>query len=403
MNWRYSGYSTDGAPKRGTVEAASEAAAREELRGKGILVLEIAKDGGATPQAKRRVRGPKGKLADISQFMRHLSVLIGSGTPLTEGVEAMASQTSDEKFRVILNKVQEELESGSPLSEAMAEHPGYFDDVCRAMVSAGETSGKLGDMLDRVSMLMRQKLAMRRAIVGAMIYPCILIAIGFIVVLVMLIMVFPRFEEMFESLETPVPPSTQFFLWLSELLRQWWWAILIGLVPTAVLVRFMLLQPATQRAIDRALLSTPKIGPIVRSIASARMSRMMSLLLQSHLPLLDVLSLCGGSMRSPEYAKLLDDARTAAEAGEPISTVFEKTDLLHGLVRESVRTGERTGNISKMLGNVADFLEEENEATLKALSAIIEPLLLITLGLVVGGIATSMFLPLFDLTASAGG
>ena len=129
---------------------------------------------------------------------------------------------------------------------------------------------------------------------------------------------------------------------------------------------------------------------------------MVSLLLDSHLPLLDVLSLCAGSMRSPEHAALLREAHDAAEVGQPISTVLEDTDLLHGLVREGVRTGERTGRMGMMLGNVADFLEEENEATLKALSAIIEPLLLVTLGLVVGGIATSMFLPLFDLTASAG-
>jgi len=402
MNWCYSGYNTDGSPKGGTIEATSEADARDQLRRKGILVLEIAEDDGR-PKARQRVKGPKGKLADISQFMRHLSVLISSGTPLTEGVEAMATQTSDEKFRAILKKVQAELESGTPLSEAMTSHPGYFDDVCRAMVMAGETSGRLGDMLERISTLMRQKLAMRRAIVGAMIYPTILIGIGIIVVLVMLVMVFPRFEEMFESLETAVPPSTQLFLWLSEMLRQWWWAILIALVPGAMLTRLMLRQPATIVALERSLLSVPKIGDIVRSIASARMSRMISLLLESQVPLLDVLSLCAGSMRSPEYARLLTDARDAAEAGQPISTVFEKNDLVHGLLRESVRTGERSGNIGSMLGNVADFLEEENEATLKSLSAIIEPLLLVTLGLVVGGIAISMFLPLFDLTATAGG
>ncbi len=402
MNWRYSGYNTNGSPKRGTIEAPSEAAARDKLSQQGILVLEIAEHDGRA-SAPKRVKGPKGKLGDISQFMRHLSVLISSGTPLTEGVEAMASQTGDEKFKVILKKVQAELEAGNSLSEAMTAHPGYFDEVCRAMVAAGESSGRLGDMLERVSILMRQKLAMRRAIVGAMIYPAILIGIGIIVVIVMLMMVFPRFEEMFESMDTPIPPSTQLFLWLSELMRQWWWAMLIALVPGAVITRLILLQPATTQLIERTMLGVPKIGEIVRSIASARMSRMISLLLESQLPLLEVLSLCARSMRSPEYAKLLHEARDAAEAGQSISSVFENTTLLHGLVRESVKTGERSGNVGTMLGNVADFLEEENEATLKSLSAIIEPLLLVTLGLVVGGIATSMFLPLFDLTASAGG
>ena len=401
MNWRYSGYDTSGTPKRGTIEAASEAAARDALSKRGVLVLEIAEDS-TRPVARKRVKGPRGKLGDISQFARHLSVLIASGTPLAEGVEAMSNQTRDEKFKAILNKVRAELESGTPLSEAMAAHPGYFDDVCRAMVAAGETSGRLGDMLERMSMLMRQKLAMRRAIVGAMIYPCILIGIGLIVVLVMLVMVFPRFEEMFASLDTPVPPSTQFFLWLSEMLRQWWWAILAGLVPSAFLGRLAVRQPSVARALDRALLTAPKVGEVARSIASARLCRMISLLLASHLPLLDVLRLCASSMRSPEYAQLLTDAHDAAEAGQPISTVFEQSALLHGLVREGVRTGERSGQLGAMLGNVADFLEEENEATLKALSSIIEPLLLVTLGLVVGGIAISMFLPLFDLTASAG-
>ena len=401
MNWRYSGYDTNGNAKRGTIEASSETAARDELSKRGVLVLEIAEDSNR-PMARRRVKGPKGKLADISQFARHLSVLIASGTPLAEGVEAMANQTRDEKFKAVLNTVRGELESGSQLSEAMAAHPGYFDEVCRAMVAAGESSGRLGDMLERVSTLMRQKLAMRRAVVGAMIYPCILIGIGFIVVLVMLVMVFPRFEEMFESLDTPIPPSTQLFLWLSEMLRQWWWAILAAIVPGAVIAKLLSGQPVVVRAMERALLHAPKVGDVARSIASARLSRMISLLLASHLPLLDVLRLCAGSMRSPEYASLLTEAHDAAEAGQSISTVFEHTDLLHGLVREGVRTGEKTGQLGSMLGNVADFLEEENEATLKALSSIIEPLLLVTLGLVVGGIAISMFLPLFDLTASAG-
>lgn len=401
MKWRYVGYETSGTPKRGTIEASDEAAARDKLGQRGIIVLEVAEENGRAPAAKR-VRGPRGKLADISQFMRHLSVLIASGTPLSEGVHAMAGQTRDEKFRAVLNRLQAEIESGTPLSDAMAAHPGYFDDVCRAMVAAGESSGRLGDMLERVSTMMRQKLAMRRAIVGAMIYPCILIGIGFIVVLVMLIMVFPRFEAMFESLDTAIPPSTQLFLWLSTMLRQYWWAWLAAVLPAAVLARFALRHPATLRLIERTLLRTPKLGDIARSIASARLSRMVSLLLESHLPLLDVLSLCAGSMRSPEYAALLRQAHDAAEVGQPISTVLEDTDLLHGLVREGVRTGERTGRMGMMLGNVADFLEEENEATLKALSAIIEPLLLVTLGIVVGGIATSMFLPLFDLTASAG-
>lgn len=402
MKWRYTGYDTKGTPRRGTIEADGEPAAREALRRKGVLALEItpATPGAATP---RRVKGPKGKLGDLSQFMRHLSVLIAAGTPLAEGIEAMASQTRDEKLRRVLSSLRNEIESGTPLSEAMSAHPGYFDEVTRAMVAAGESSGQLGDMLGRVSSLMRQKLAMRRAIVGAMIYPVILISIGLIVVLVMLVMVFPRFEEMFDSLETPVPPSTQLFLWLSEFIRQWWWAMLALCVPGVFVLKVLSSRPFAVRAFERALLHTPKLGEVARSIANARMSRMVSLLLASHLPLLEVLSLCAGSMRSPEYADLLRRAHDAAESGQPISGVLERSDLVHGLVRESVRTGERTGSIGTMLGNVAEFLEEENEATLKALSSIIEPLLLVTLGLVVGGIAISMFLPLFDLTASAGG
>lgn len=401
MNWRYTGYDTKGVPKRGTIDAASEAEARDALRRKGVLVLEISSDKGvhALP---RRVRGPKGNLGDLSQFMRHLSVLIASGTPLAQGIEGMASQTRDEKLRRVLLALRSEIESGTPLSEAMAAHPGYFDEVTRAMVAAGESSGRMGDMLGRVSSLMRQKLAMRRAIVGAMIYPAILIGIGFIVVVVMLVMVFPRFEEMFETLDTPVPPSTRMFLWLSAVLREWWWVLLAFCVPGALVARVLARRPVVVRGVERALLRAPKVGEVARSIANARLSRMVSLLLASHLPLLEVLSLCAGSMRSAEFTDLLRRAHDAAEAGQPISGVFDQSPLVHGLVREGVRTGERTGNIGTMLGNVAEFLEEENEATLKALSSIIEPLLLVTLGLVVGGIAISMFLPLFDLTASAG-
>jgi len=393
----YTGYDAAGAPRSGTVEATDQAEAREKLRARGVLVLEL-HEGGSAP---RRRTGPRGKPADVAQFLRHLAVLVATGTPLAEALASQAEHAAEPRTRAMLDQLRAHVESGSALSEAMGSHTGYFDDVCRAMTAAGESSGSLGPMLERIANLMRDRLRIRRALLGAMIYPALLIGVGVVVVLGMLVLVFPRFEELFASLDTPVPPSTQLFLALSELLRGWWWAIVPGVALGAVAVAVAVRTPSVRRRVERAMLGAPRVGPLLRSFANARLARMLALMLQGQLPLLEALDLSARSLPSVEYRRLVGRARDAAAAGQPLADVFEADPLVHPLVRQGVRTGERTGRLADMMAGVADFLEEENDTTLRSLTSIIEPVLLIALGLVVGSIAVSMFLPLFDLTATA--
>ncbi|HWP40016.1 MAG TPA: type II secretion system F family protein [Tepidisphaeraceae bacterium] len=409
MNFSYTAYDKSGAAASGSLEAATLADAREKLRRQGLYPTEI-RAGHSAAGGDRTIRptgsrppGAGQRLRNLAMFSRQMQVLLSSGTPIVQALGAIERQCEQPAWRAVVAQLRQKVEEGSPLSEAMRHQPAYFDDVCRSLVTAGESSGTLPLMLERLASLTRKQLHLRNTIVGALVYPCVLIGLGLLVLVVMLLFVLPRFAGLFESLDSPLPPTTRMLMWTSHMLWNWWWACGIGLVILAVTMRLWLRSEPGRRALHTLPLNLPKLGRLSRSIMSARMARMLGTLLDSKVPLLDALQLTRQSAVNLHYAELLARAEAAVGRGEPVSAVLGASDLVSACVQEALRNGEASGQVAQPLLQMADFLDEENDVVVRSLTSIIEPAILIALGLIVGFIALSMFLPLFDLVSAAHG
>jgi type II secretory pathway component PulF len=409
MKFAYQAVDGGGKVVSSVIDADDENEAMDALRHKGLFVGELRPATGdalanAAARAKKGKRLSAGRrLKNMAMFTRQLTVLVSSGTPLVQALTALERQTKDVAWREIVSGVRAKVEEGSTLSEAMSDYPQAFDAIARSLISAGESGGGFETMLDRLSVLSRKQLHVRSALVGAMIYPALLIVVAIGVLALMLLFVLPRFAGLFESLDVKLPPMTQFLMACSDFLRSYWWSLPIAGGGAFVAIRSWTQTAAGRKAIDTSILKLPAIGAITRSFSVARIARVLGVLLAGKVPLLEALSLARQTVSNCKYVDLVTRAEEAVTRGSNVSTVFASTDLVSPALCEAIRAGEQSGQMGPLLLNIADFLDEENEVVVKSLTSILEPVILIVLGVLVGFVALSMFLPLFDLTAAAHG
>ena len=402
MKVRYKGYDSGGTLREGAIEAASLADASEQLRVQGVYATEVAQDAGGE-RSSSRGGGVRGKGKSVSGLMRQLSVLVASGTQIADAIAATERELPDGPFKAVVTDVRERVEQGESLSEAFGRHPKVFDAVCQSLVEAGESSGQLEPMLARLADITRQQEHVRGAVRGALVYPVLLVSVSVSVLIGMVLFVIPRFAGMFESLDAPLPATTQALLWLSGVLWSYWWAILLVIIAIAAGAWTWGRSDAGRASIDKVAVSLPVVGPMLRSFATARLARLLGVLLESRVPLLEALELTQRSFVSLGYQRVLQSATDAATKGESISSAFGQSGLVVPSVVEAMRNGERSGEMGPVLTRVAGFLDEDNEVSVRTLTSVIEPVILLALGIVVAGVAISMFLPMFDLVATAPG
>lgn len=366
----------------------------------------------AKPSAKqaKTQRGPRLSLRaryhrqrNLLFVARQMQVLLASGTPVVSVLEGIERQTKDPLWHDALTSVRKSVEEGTNLSAAMAQHPHLFDRVFRSLIEAGETAGQLPQMLERLVKLTQKDIQMRSGIIGAMLYPAILLTVVLVVLCITLTVVVPRFTMLFESLNVPIPPTTQATMFASNVLRGYWWAVLGVLIAGGFGLFAWLRTDHGQQSLHTVAIRMPIVGKLTQSFVTARIVRLLGVLMNSHLPLMQTLELVKASAGNRHYAALIARAEQAVGQGEPVSSAFNNPELITPSVYEAFRSGEASGRIAPSLITVADFLEEENDVIVRSLTKILEPLILIVLGGMVGVLAVSMFLPLFDLTAMAGG
>jgi type IV pilus assembly protein PilC len=402
MKLIYTAFDKTGRQCTDVIEAADATVAGETLRRQGLYVTKLVPRG--TPAAARRRWSSKSKrLKNVAMLARQLHSLVSCGTPLVEAMAAFERQARPGPWQDAMKDLRARVEQGSPLSVAMESHSDFFDPVCRSLIGAGESSGNLTAMLERVAQITRKQLVVRNAVVGAMVYPSVLAVVAVSVLALMLLFVIPRFGELFKSLDATLPPTTQALLTLSELLQNYWWAALIGAAAPVIGLKVWLGSENGHRAVQSTILRLPQIGRIARSFATARLTRVLGMLLDSHVSVLDALSLTRESIGNFRYAELIARAEEAVTQGKNIHVAFADTDLISPGVCEAIRSGEQSGQVGTLLIHIADFLDEDNEVVVKSLTSIIEPVILVVMGLLVGTIAVSMFLPLFDLTSMTKG
>jgi type II secretory pathway component PulF len=405
----YVAFDRAGAQVASALDAASEHEARDALRRQGLFVTEIApiEDAADARAARTAARGwsmPAGRnrrLRQLTSFTRQLHVLVMSGTPLVQALGALERQAGDADWRDVLVGIRTRVEEGAALSAAMQHYPRYFDPVCRSLIAAGESSGKLEPMLDRLAKLTRKQLHVRNSIRGAMIYPCLLTVVAVAVFVVLMTFVLPRFAEMFQTMGAPLPPTTRFVMAMGEAFRAYWWAVLAAVAGAGVGTALWLNTPGGRRAFDGLILRLPVFGAILCNFATARVARLLGVQLEGKVPLLEALALTRQATGNALFADLVERAEQAATKGQAISASFAESRLMPPTITEAMRSGEATGQMATLLVSIADFLDEENDTTVRSLTTIIEPMILIVMGVCVGFVAVSMFLPMFDLTSMA--
>ncbi len=412
MKLAYRAFEKSGREVTDVIDAPSVAEATDRLRHKDLFVADIHPASSAAPGVEKPEpaggsglhlpRSKTSKLKDVAMFTRQLYMLIKSGTPLAEGLRSLERQTRSPAWRGVIADIRSRLEGGLPLSAAMAARPDCFDEVYRNMISAGETSGKLTIVLERLAQLIRKRVHVRRTVQGAMIYPILLTVVSTAVFVVMLLFVVPRFKMLFDSLAVPLPSTTRMLIDLSDGLKAYWPVAIGVLVSAGVGIKLFMSSAAGRRVCDTLVLKLPWVGNLVRSFATARIARLLGVLLDSHLPVLEALQLTRGAVANMHYRELMDLASESVSRGQSISLAFKGSDLVHPSIYEATRSGEQSGQLSPLLLDVADFMDEENEVLLKGVIGIIEPVMLITMGVLVGFVALSIFTPLFDATGLVG-
>ena len=406
MKLTYEAYDTAGRTVSGVLTAGNPIEAKENLRERGLFVTNIAEVAQLPQQGVSKAGGRLGggrRLKNLVFFTRQLYVLLISGTPLAEALSALENQSRDERWCQTVADVSRSVREGMSFSEALQRHPDCFDSVYTNLVRVGEVDGNLNNMLQRLADLTQKRQRIRSSIIGAMVYPALLIMVSIIVLIVLLTAVVPRFVELFESMDVPLPPTTMMLVVLSNLLGSYWWALVAVIVGLPFGIMKLLDTPAGKRFGQAVMLKAPVFGNVVRSLATASMVRLLGTLLTGHVSLVESLKLCREAHGNVFYAELLAKAEQSVTRGEPIYAAFEGSDLVPPSICEAIRNGEKTGQVGPLLLNVAGLLDDENDVVLRSLTSVLEPMILIVLGVVVGFVAVSLFIPLFDLTSMAGG
>ena len=343
----------------------------------------------------------KVKAKDLSIFTRQFSVMIDAGLPLVQCLEILAQQQDNKYFQQILLQVRQDVEEGSTLSAAMARHPRVFDQLYSNMVEAGETGGILDLILQRLSTFIEKIVKLKRDVISALIYPVAVIVLAVVAVAVIMVVVIPQFQNIFLGLLGPgelLPLPTRIVVGISNFLAGWGGlGILVAIIAMAVGISFYYKTPGGHKIIDRLLLKLPIFGKILQKIAVARFSRTLATLLSSGVPILQSLDITARTAGNVIIEEAIISVRSGVERGENFVDPLRATEVFPNMVAQMVGIGEQTGALDAMLGKIADFYEQEVDAAIANLLTLMEPLLIGFLGVTIGSIVISMYLPLFTL------
>jgi type IV pilus assembly protein PilC len=341
---------------------------------------------------------------DLAVFTRQFSVMIDAGLPLVQCLEILAGQQENKIFQKILNSVRASVEGGSTLSAAMKQHEKVFDPLYYNMVEAGEAGGILDTILQRLSTYIEKNVKLQRAVKSAMIYPISVLSIAAGVIILLLWKVVPIFVTLFNGLDADLPLPTRVVIGLSNFVGSiYGLMIAVFCIGAGFALKFWYGTPAGRMAVDRALLNVPVVGMVLRKIAVARFTRTLGTLISSGVPILEGLDITARTSGNAVVEKAISETRKAVEAGRSLVDPLKETNVFPGMVTQMIGVGEQTGAMDAMLQKIADFYEDEVDAAVKDMLTAIEPIMIVVLGVIVGGVVISMYLPLFSLIGKLSG
>jgi len=382
-----------GAVISGERVAASRQALAAILRNENVLPVQIDEK----REAAKTKRVGKVKAKDLALFTKQFSVMLDAGLPLIQCIELLADQQESPAFKKILHQVREDVEAGMTLADAMKRHPKAFSNLFVNMISAGEAGGVLDVILQRLATFIEKEVKLKRSVISAAVYPTIVMVVATVIVFVIMVWVVPVFASLFEGLGAPLPAPTRFVMAVSSYTVTFSIPIIILTILSGVGFKYYYATPQGKLLIDDLILRLPILGIVLKKLAIARFSLTLSTLLTSGIPLLDALEITANTAGNSLLEKILLQVRKEVAEGKTIVDPLKKAKVFPSMVTQIVNVGEQTGELDQMLEKLAAYYEEEADAAIANLMTLIEPVMIVFLGVVIGGIVISMYMPIFSL------
>ena len=388
--FEWEGKDKNGKIVRGEMRAGGEAVVSASLRRQGILVSKV---------KKRRMGGGRSiKQKDIAIFTRQLATMMRAGVPLLQAFDIVARGSANPRLTKLLTDIRTDVETGTSLSSAFRKHPLYFDSLYCNLVEAGEAGGILEALLDRLAIYQEKTMAIKNKIKSALMYPVAVLVVAFVVIAVIMIFVIPAFEEVFKSFGADLPAPTLVVIALSKFFVSYWWAI-FGFLGGGI---YFFLESwkrslKMQKAMDRLMLKVPVFGDLVYKSAVARWTRTLSTMFAAGVPLVEALDSVGGASGNAVFQEATEQIQKDVSTGASLTTSMSTTGIFPTMVLQMCAIGEESGSLDGMLGKAAEFFEDEVDEAVKGLSSLMEPFIIVILGVLIGGIVVSMYLPIFKI------
>ncbi len=377
---------------RGESKAASETVVTSNLRRQGIRITKIKRQ---TFRGGKRVSEK-----DVTFFTRQLATMLKAGVPLLQSFEIVARGHSNARFSRLMMEVKSRIEAGSSLADAFRHYPAQFDNLYCNLVAAGESSGMIDAILDRLATYKEKILALKSKIKSALFYPSAVVTVAIVVVWVIMIFVIPAFKDVFSSFGASLPAPTQLVIDISDFVVTWWWAAFLAIGGTIFGMSVLIKRSDTMRyTFDRLLLKFPVIGDILEKATIARWTRTLATMFAAGVPLVESLDAVSGAAGNAVYQSATRRIQTDVSTGTSLTNSMMSTQLFPNMVLQMVQIGEESGSLDAMLTKIADFYEREVDDAVSALSSLLEPIIIVFLGVVVGGLVVAMYLPIFKLGA----
>ena len=391
--FEYTGRTPTGQTVSGTLEAKNKQELMQLLRRQRVIVTNVKRKS----KSLNLTIGTGVKAVEISRFTRQFAVMIEAGLPLVQCLDILAAQTTNKVLAKVIANVRDTVSSGSTLADALAKEKKVFDQLYVSMIEAGEVGGALDVILKRLADYREKADAIKRKIKGALTYPAIMLVMLVLISFIMLTFIIPIFAGMFEGLGAELPKPTQIVINLSNWLKGNLHLIIGGAILIVIIYKLMRKNSKTRYYIDYLFLKLPLFGMLIRKTAVARFSRTLGTLIQSGVNIIDALQVTAKTAGNDVIAKAIKNAIIAISQGETIAKPLEESGVFPPMVVQMINVGEKTGNLDTMLAKIADFYEEEVDSAVETLTAMIEPLMTVIMGIVVGGLLVAMYLPMFDI------
>lgn len=382
-----------------TVEAENEGAIIESLRKRQLIIISIISQAAKSRRLSLDLPflGGGVKIDDLVVFSRQLATMVSAGLPIVQSLDILSEQIEKKQLKTVVSLVKKDVETGASLSEAMAKHPKVFSDLFINMVSAGETSGMLDEILDRVAAYLEATSRLMKKISSALVYPIVVIVMAFVITLFMLIKVVPTFKGIFSGLGGELPTPTLILMKISDTLRQYFPIVFGIIVGISIVVARYIHTPGGRLRFDFFILKIPLVGKLVRKMAISRFARTLSTLTKSGVPILSALEIVGKTSGNKVIEVAVHNVRDSIKEGESIAAPLAKAGVFPPLVVRMISVGEQTGSLEEMLSKISDFYDMDVTTSVEALTSLIEPLVMIFLGLVIGSIVVALYMPIFKI------